>query len=78
MGKMYSVKVDTSGSTFNFGTPTELFDYGDIPINHTGPYFNYAISPDGQRFLIPHEFSADEIATTSITGIFNWTAALKR
>lgn len=75
---MYSVKVDTTGSTFNFGTPTELFDYGDTPTGHTGPFFNYAISPDGQRFLIPRQFSTDDSASTSITVIFNWTASLKR
>ena len=44
-----------------------------------GSYLAYAVSADGQRFLIPRPPStgADE-APSPITVVLNWTAALRK
>src|SRR5262249_46560895 len=78
--KMYATKIEVSGATFSSGTPAELFDYGEMPGNHTGPYLTYDVSADGQKFLIPRgtPSEAGDITTTAITVIVNWAASLKR
>ena len=52
-GKLMAVDVKSSGSTFEAGTPKELFDSGYINLTHVANYHTYAVSADGQRFLIP-------------------------
>ena len=77
-----SVTVNGAGSTFEAGAPRELFDSGFYNINsgHTGNYHPYAVSPDGQRFLIPRPTSnlKGEILASPITVVVNWTAALRK
>ena len=48
-----AVDVKSSGSTFGFGTPKELFDSDYINLGHVANYHTYAVSADGQHFLIP-------------------------
>jgi len=77
-GKILAVSVDSAGSAINLGNPIELFDSGDVATNHTGPFANYAIAPDGQKFLLPRPVNAEDIiSSTAITVIVNWTASLK-
>ena len=81
LGKMISVKVNPAGATFEYGDPTELFDSGYINYSHPGgTYHTYAVSADGQRFLIPRPESTGggETAVAPITVVLNWTAGLKK
>jgi eukaryotic-like serine/threonine-protein kinase len=81
LGKMISVKVNPTGPTFEYGDSTELFDSGYVNFGHTsGVYHTYAVSPDGQRFLIPRPetVGSEEIASAPITVVVNWTSGLKK
>ena len=75
-----SVKVNPVGPTFEYGDPTELFDSGYVDFAHALNYHTYAVSPDGQRFLIPRPESAvgAEVTPAPITVVVNWTRALTR
>jgi hypothetical protein len=78
---MISVKVNPAGPTFEYGDPTELFDSGYVNFGHTsGVYHTYAVSPDGQRFLIPRPetIGSEMIASAPITVVVNWTSGLKK
>jgi serine/threonine protein kinase len=76
-GKMMAVDVRASGSTFEAGTPKELFDSPYINLSHTGRYHTYAVSADGQRFLIPHQPSSDAASLMMpIAVVENWAAGL--
>ena len=80
-GKVMAVTANAAGSTFEAGVPHELFDSGYVNLTHSGGnWHTYAVSPDGQRFLIPRpvaNLQGDAMAAP-ITVILNWTAALKR
>jgi serine/threonine protein kinase len=80
-GKMMAVDVKSSGATFEAGTPRELFDSPYVNLNHTGTvpgaggYHTFAVSADGQRFLIPHPPSNDAASLTlPIVVVENWAA----
>jgi Tol biopolymer transport system component len=84
-GKMVAMKVSTSGSTFSHGPAQELFEAGFTNFSHSGGSFlSWAVSPDGQRFLLPRpahsadQTGADNAATSPITVIFNWSATIKK
>jgi Tol biopolymer transport system component len=79
-GKMMAVDIKPSGSTLEAGTPKELFDSPYINLAHPGgPYHTYAVSADGQRFLIPHPPSGDTgNLTMPIAVVMNWAAGLKK
>ena len=69
---LMSVEVK-SGATFESGVPKPLFD------TRVESYTNnnrYAVSPDGQRFLINVPVEAQ--TSTPITIVLNWPTALKR
>jgi hypothetical protein len=81
---MESVKIDSSDSSFKFEPAVELFDAGYVNFfSHTGgSYLPYAVSPDGQKFLIPRPERSDsngtgEATTTPITVILNWSTTIK-
>lgn len=79
-GKMMAVDVKSSGSAFEAGAPKELFDSGFVGAAHSGgPYHTYAVSPDGQRFLIPRSASNDQQTTAApIVVVLNWLEGLKK
>jgi len=52
-GKMMAVDIRVNGSTLQPGEPRALFDSGYLNVNHPSNYHVFAVSPDGQRFLIP-------------------------
>jgi dipeptidyl aminopeptidase/acylaminoacyl peptidase len=63
---MWSVDIHVTGSSITPGAPRELFALGAPSLNssHIAPsYLRYAVSKDGQRFLIPQ-----------VTGSANTTA----
>jgi serine/threonine protein kinase len=83
-GKMMAVDIKSSGSTFEAGTPRELFDSPFIGGAHVGilpgttPYHAFAVSADGQRFPIPHPPSGDTAGLTMpIAVVENWAAGLR-
>ena len=77
-----SVEVNGSGSSFVSGRPAELFEpgtYGAVGPGHRGNFFPYAVSPDGQRFLMPQPIGGDKDGVTpTINVILNWTSLLKK
>jgi Tol biopolymer transport system component len=53
-GKMMAVEIHVNGSAIQPGEPRELFDSAYLNVGHPGGnYHTFAVSPDGQRFLIP-------------------------
>ncbi|HUX45910.1 MAG TPA: protein kinase [Terracidiphilus sp.] len=72
--KVMSVAVDTNAATFQAGIPKELFETQLIP-----PWYwrnVYAVSPDGQRFLMI--VPAAQAKPQPITVVLNWPALLKK
>jgi Tol biopolymer transport system component len=52
--KMMAVEIRVNGSSIQPGEPRALFDSAYVNVNHPGGnYHTFAVSPDGQRFLIP-------------------------
>ena len=77
--KLMAVAITASGSTFKAGEPRELFDSEVAYPNHSTTLNLYAVSADGQRFLIPIAVShKTRTASSPITVVLNWTSALKR
>jgi Tol biopolymer transport system component len=77
---MMAVPINPEGPTFRWGTPEKLFDSGYVGIAHPagGSYHDYAVTPDGRRFLIPRpDAPIADPATLPINVIVNWTALLK-
>ena len=70
---LMSVRVKITGSTLEPGTPVPLFQTriaGPLGLGHRFPY---AVSRDGQRFLM----YVEETGTTpAITVILNWLSLL--
>jgi serine/threonine protein kinase/Tol biopolymer transport system component len=78
-GHLNSVTVETAGQSLQFGVPKPLFRItpGAFP-NHL-PFNPYAVSADGQRFLIPQRQTASNVeAETPLTVVLNWTYAIKK
>jgi len=68
---MMAAAVNGKGASFDVGAVKPLFQMSTTGTNH-----RYAVSADGQRFLIN---SALEQATSGpITVVLNWTAGLKK
>jgi WD40 repeat protein len=76
--RMIAVEVDGSGAEFKIGEPTVLFTANAIYPGHSGgSYYPYAVSSDGQRFLlsIPPGAVADA-PLSPITVVLNWQRLL--
>jgi hypothetical protein len=75
-----AAEIRVEGSSFQTETPHALFDSGYININHATNYHVFAVSADGQKFLIPRPAGglAADIAGSPITVVVNWTAALNK
>ena len=80
LGKIVSVGINATGSKFEYSAPRPLFDSGYLNsgFGHTGSWNTFAVSADGQRFLIPRPESGPALANTPITVVLNWTAGLKK
>jgi len=78
-GKLMAVDVKFTGTTFEAGTPKALFDSGYLNVGHSGYYHTYAVSQDGQRFLIPRPPASSAAATDSppIVVVLNWAVGLR-
>jgi len=51
--QMMAAEITVTGSSLTPGTPRPLFDSEYVNLGHSGNYHTYAVSPDGERFLIP-------------------------
>ena len=50
-----------------------------MPPGHQAGFFPWAVSPDGQRFLMPQPVAGDKAsASPAINVILNWTALLNK
>jgi hypothetical protein len=68
------IAVDiTTGARIEPGIPRMLFDTNSPPTPNND---EYAVTPDGQRFLIRQPVA--ETAPTPITVVVNWAASLKK
>jgi Tol biopolymer transport system component len=77
-GKLMAVDVRSTGATFEAGTPKALFDSGYLNLAHSGFYHTYAVSPDGQRFLIPRPpAGSPDTDSSPIVVVLNWAAGLR-
>ena len=86
-GPLFSALVNANGGIFEPGSPREVVVFPVLNVPHSaGDYHTYAVSPDGQRFLI-QQFVAPTTAatgqigpdtTSGLTVALNWAAALKK
>jgi Tol biopolymer transport system component len=80
LGKMVAVDTKTTGSTFEAGIPRALFDSGYVNLPHSFAYHTYAVSPDGQRFLIPRPVAnnTDDATPQPVVVVLNWVEGLRK
>jgi serine/threonine protein kinase/Tol biopolymer transport system component len=80
--EMESVKINSSASSFQFDRPVKLFDSGFINFTHPtgGTFLPWAVSADGQQFLIPRPDHPESASTGAIPIIVvvNWAATLNK
>jgi hypothetical protein len=69
-GKMMAVPVKT-GANFDAGSPTELFQADPREMVATSEEFSYAVSNDGQKFLINTQVKT---AQTPMSIVLNWNS----
>lgn len=69
---VYAVDVDTNGA-FTAGIPEPLFTLRSFQVAS-----GYAVSNDGQRFLVRADGSAEGGQESAITVVLNWWAELER
>lgn len=74
---LMSVSVTSVGETFQPGVPKALFHAAVLGGTGGGPTtsWRWAISPDGQRFLI--NTTLDEATSSPVTVMLNWQSAMK-
>jgi hypothetical protein len=68
------IALTANGQTLEVGVPVPLFRTRIVGIDL--PRAQYAVAPDGQRFLI--NVIAEDATSSPITIVQNWTAALKK
>jgi len=70
--KLMTVSVNGKGANFDVGAIKPLFETRIV----LGGRYQYAVSEDGQRFLI--NTAPEQQAAAPITVVLNWTAGLKK
>jgi Tol biopolymer transport system component len=87
VGPLFSVQVNSNGGIFEPGSPREVLIFPALNVSHTGgDYHPYAVSPDGQRFLVPQYVVPSAAGTgpigpdtpSGLTVALNWAAALRK
>jgi eukaryotic-like serine/threonine-protein kinase len=74
-GKVMAVPVKAD-SSFEYGAPTALFELPELPIGLFASGFRYAVTGDGQRFLVLS--SAEPASARPVTVLTNWLATVKK
>jgi Tol biopolymer transport system component/predicted Ser/Thr protein kinase len=81
-GKIMASSVKVSGSSLESTAPVPLFDslYNNSAVRgHTGNWNTFAVSRDGNRFLIPRpESGVQPGAIVPISVVLNWASELKK
>jgi len=81
-GRILGATVQPAGAGLKFGPPRFLFDPRYVNWNHSetggGVYHTFAVSPDGQRFVVPVQRNSTGDLPPPLTVVLNWTSALKR
>ncbi|MSO83489.1 MAG: hypothetical protein EXQ53_09380 [Acidobacteria bacterium] len=86
-GPLFSVQVNTGGGIFEPDSPREVVIFPALNVPHSGgDYHPYAVSPDGQRFLVlqfvnPTTAATGQIGPDTYSGLtiaMNWAEALKK
>jgi serine/threonine protein kinase/Tol biopolymer transport system component len=73
-GKMWAVDIAARGDTIVAGSPQALFNHGGVA-PHDGSYFSYAVTADGQKFLLT---SRRDSEAAPIVVVLNWLAGISR
>jgi dipeptidyl aminopeptidase/acylaminoacyl peptidase len=81
-GNVVAVDIGPSRTSFERGAPHPLFDSQYVALPHPPgtSYHAYAVSPDGQRFLLPRRQSVftDDLSGAPVAVVLNWATALQR
>ena len=67
---LMAVEVRDEGARLDVGLPTELFE---IPVYRRPQVNDYAVSPDGQRFLVKSQVETG----AKVHVLVNWTSLLE-
>jgi len=73
-GALMAVDVTRAepGRSFEVGVPHRLFQGG------LGSFYEFDVSPDGQRFVINSPLNSSDVPPIPITVVLNWTALLNK
>ena len=77
---MTAVAVEPDGDGLRLGAPKALFRFTPISaLGHDIGFNSYAVSSDGQRFLVARQSFGQGVAAseTPLTVVLNWNAALR-
>jgi serine/threonine protein kinase len=74
--KLMAVPIQGAGQTLEAGAPVALFQTRIVGGSQNLQGQQYAVAPDGQRFLI--NTAVDEATASPITIVTNWARALKK
>jgi len=87
-GPLFSASINTSGATLEPGAPQQVLAFPTLNLAHSGgDYISYAVSPDGQRFLVPQYVpsgglgAAGQLGPDLLSGLtvaLNWAESLKK
>jgi Tol biopolymer transport system component len=80
-GKLMAIEIKDGSGSFEYGTAKELFDSQYENYNHGngGNWHTYAVTRDGQRFLIPRPLEAAPVASgSSFNVVLNWDLLLTK
>ena len=81
-GRLMAAEVRSTSARFEYGARKKLFDSQEVAPGHASPYHPYAVSREGQRFLIPRipraAGTVSDTSKTFVTVVLNWPALLKK
>ena len=86
-GPLRSATITVSGGVLQNGSPVDVLVFAAINLPHSGGrYFPYAVSPDGQQFLLPQyvppaSAAASQASIDTYSGLtiaLNWATGLKK
>jgi hypothetical protein len=79
-GRMMAASWNASGEVGEAGSPRSLFDSDFALAPHPSPYQPYAVTADGQRFLIPRPPAtvAPNTDAAPIVVVQDWRTLLRK
>jgi Tol biopolymer transport system component len=73
--RLMAVSVEQAGAALRFGKPQALFETSTVAEGGVGSRAHYAVTRDGQRFVVAEPRSGGPRMTGPITVFVNWTSA---